>query len=93
MNTADEMEVSTRYPKPTTVVMMGHSVIRRLGVLMKNVRYFDNLRIQKDSFKVIIHARVGLGNYELANSRELLDLQYIHTEGGICYIQIGANDL
>ncbi|XP_048731736.2 uncharacterized protein LOC125648780 [Ostrea edulis] len=87
------MEVSTRYPKPTTVVLMGHSFIRRLGVFMDSVQHYDNLRLQKDSFEVIIRARGDLRTYELANSRELLDFHNIHTKDGICYIQIGGNDL
>ncbi|XP_056003470.1 multidrug resistance-associated protein 1-like [Ostrea edulis] len=86
------MEVSTRYPKPRTVVLMGHSFIRRLGAFMNNVQHYDNLRLQKDSFEVLIRAKGGLKTYELANSRELLDFQSIHTDNGICYIQIGGND-
>ncbi|XP_061195987.1 uncharacterized protein LOC133204262 [Saccostrea echinata] len=87
------MEVSAGYSKPRTVVLIGHSFIRRLGVLINNEREFNNLRLQKDKFEVIIRARGGLRTHELANSRELLDFQDIHTEGGICFIQIGGNDL
>ncbi|XP_056003461.1 uncharacterized protein LOC130049625 [Ostrea edulis] len=86
------MEVSIRYPKPRTLVLMGHSFIRRLGAFMNNVQHYANLRLQKDSFEVLIRARGGLKTYELANSRELLDFQSIHIDNGICYKQIGGND-
>lgn len=67
------MEGSTKDPKLTPVILMGHSFFRRLGVIINNVRDFDNLRLQKDDFEVIIHAMGGLRTRELANSRELLD--------------------
>ncbi|XP_062591617.1 uncharacterized protein LOC134253123 [Saccostrea cucullata] len=84
---------STGEPKPRTVVLIGHSFIRRLGVLVQNEPDFDNLRLYKDTFKVLFRARGGLKTHELANSKELLDFQGIHTEDAICFIQIGGNDL
>ncbi|XP_062619190.1 uncharacterized protein LOC134280749 [Saccostrea cucullata] len=84
---------STDDPKPRTVVVIGHSFIRRLGILMQNEPDFDNLRLYKDKFKVLIRARGGLKTQDLANSRELLDFQGIHIEGAICFMQIGGNDL
>lgn len=86
------MEISTEYPKPRLVVLIGHSFITRLGVFINNEQEFENLRLYKGEFKVMTRSRCNVSTHELVYEREL-DFQDVHTEGGICFIQVGGNDL
>ena len=60
---------------------------------MESDRECSNLRLNTDNFKVIVRARGGLKTSDLANSRDLLDFKNVTTTGGICFLQIGGNDL
>ena len=76
-----------------TVVLVGHSFIRRLGIFTENSPDHVNLKLNKHRFNVILRAKGGLKVPELANSRNLLDFSDLVTEDNICFMQIGGNDI
>ena len=78
-----------------TVVLVGHSFIRRLGIFMENSPDHFNLKLNKHRFNVILRAKGGLKVPELSNSRNLLDFDFsdLQTEDNICFMQIGGNDI
>jgi hypothetical protein len=82
------MEDPQNCPRPTTVVLLGHSFIRRLNTFMQEDVANSNLRLDREKFDVIVRARGGLKVPQLT-AREF-DFQ---AENGIVYLQIGGNDI
>lgn len=86
-------ESAATSPKPTNVVLMGHSYIRRLGFFMENTQEYSNLKLKKENYQVFIRAFGSLRTSDLAYSREFLDVEGVETEDGVCFLQTGGNDL
>ena len=67
-----------------TVVLVGHSFIRRLGIFMENSPDHVKLKLNEHLFNVILRAKGGLKVPKLANSRNLLDFSGLLSEDNIC---------